>query len=400
LARAGRPEAKAVVKQIIDRESKTSLYLLISSFGKVWTIELPPTQQEEILKTMLPTFFVEDLAVTDLHEETEEFKKRVIYGFDSLAKLARQNQKELENILASPEKYQVVCFFEPVKSRLVFVGRTEEIEADLPVFGSLFLCQAWSSYMDNLLTETNYTLSTLCRAPFPSEEEIQAMKDGELSVLKKNLSAFIANKKVVDDTLASSEEQLKNVTRSQERLEGCLKPTGAFKVGLLEAIFDVNTENLRNLPKGFKKFRETFEDPCLNVGKIRKIVEKEHQKRTREFLKRRRKILVAYSLIAALSAIFVLVGLQSPFPLGVLPFLIPPILMHAAIAIRYLILEREFHTIGRYPSPAFDQIQLSVLALTQAVYKFVATGNILTPGETLLDHEPIENKTAEIKTEK
>lgn len=388
LASTGRPEAKAVVSQIIDRESKTSLYLLNSTFGKVWTIELPPAQQKEILETMLPTFYVEDLAVADLYDETEEFKKRIIYGFDTVAQLAAQNQKNFQKILAHPEKYQVVCFFEPVKSRLIFVGRTEEIEEDLPAFGSLFLGQAWCSYMDNLLTETNYALSTFSRTPFPRKEAIHAMKNGELGVIKKNLSTFMINEKLINESLDTSEEQLQYVTRNLKELKRRLEPKGAFKVGLLDAIFNVNTENLRNLPKQFKKFRKSFKDLCLQVKKISEIAEKEHHRRTPSFLKRKRKMLIVYPLVAILSAVLALAGLQSTSSSVALPFLISPFLLHVAFAAYYLRLKQSFLSVGGYPSPAFDQIQLFILALTQTVYKFAVTGNILTLEKISVNHVP------------
>lgn len=392
LASAGRPAAKAIVNQLIDRDSKTSLYLLTSAFGKVWTIELPPSKQEEILKTMLPTFYVEDLAVTDLYDETEEFKKRIIYGYDSLALLAAQNQKDLQEILAQPDKYQVICFFEPIKSRLLFVGRTEETEEDLPAFGSLFLSQVWSSYMDNLLTETNYALSTLSRTPFPSEEAIPAMKDGELSVLKKNLSVFIANEKLINESLDSNEACLQYVAGNLEELKRRLRPTGLFKVGLLDVIFDVNAENLRDLPKQFKKFRKKFKDLCLRVEKIRKLVEKEHQKRKLSFSKRKRKILLAYPIVAVLSAVLAFAGLQTTSLQAALPFVISPFLLHVAFAAYYFRLKKSFLSAGRYPSPVFDQVQLFVLALTQAVYTFAVTGNILTPIENSVRYVTTEIK--------
>ncbi len=388
LARAGRPEARAVVHQIVERQSKTVWYLLSSAFGKVWTVELPPLQQEKLLETMLPTFYVEDLAVTDLYDETEEFKKQTIYGFDSLAQLAIQNQKAFQEILAHPDKYQVVCFFEPVKSRLLFLGRTEEIEVDLPTFGPLFLSQAWCSYMDNLLTETNYALSMLSRASIPKEDAIQAMKDGELSVLQKNLSGFVGNEQLIEASLSTAEAQPDAVANSLQELKSRLKPIGAFKVGLLDAIFEVNAENLRALPKRFAKFRNTFKNLCLHVEETRKLVEQEHQKRKPPFQKKKRKLRLTYPLVACLSAVLVITGLHfTSFP-TVLPFLISPLLLHAVFLAYYLRLTRSFRSVSRYPSPAFDQIQLFVLALTQAVYTFAVTGNILTPSTIPVNNIP------------
>jgi len=398
LASAGRPGAKDVVNQIIERESKTALYLLTSAFGKVWTIELPPTQQKEMLQTMLPTFYVEDLTIADLYDETEEFKKRIIYGFDSIAKLVAQNQKDFQKVLLRPDKYQVVCFFEPVKSRLIFVGRTEEIEEDLSAFGSLFLCQAWCSYLDNLLTETNYALSMFSRTPFPSEEALVEMKDGELNVLTKNLSGFIANKKLISESLDSSEAQLQFAASSQDELKRRLKPTGAFEVGLLDAIFDVNTENLRNLPKQFRKFRKAFGGLCYRVEKINRFVERELQDRKPSFLKQKRKALITYPILAISSVVLAVVGFQSTSLYTSLLFLISPFILHVAFAAYYLRLRKSFRSVGKYPSSAFDQIQLYVLALTQTVYRFAVTGNILAPTKISTSHVHTEIRRTPRKT--
>lgn len=384
-ARAGTPAAKSAIDQIIERQTKVTLYLLNSVFATVWTIELPPSQQREIQEKLLPTLFIEDLAVTDLYDEVEDFKKRIIYGFDSLAKLAVENQKGLQETLAHPEKYHVVSFLEPVKSRLVFVGRTEEIEEDIGTLGSLFVCQAWCSYLDHLLGETNLALSALSRAPSLSREEVRGMKNGELTALSKNLSTFVASEKSIHESLKESQKRLRAASRKLDAMQRRLKPTGHFKIGLLDAILAVNEENMANLPNRFKRFGEVFKRLCSYVRKVEKLVEEEHQKRKPRFLKRKQRLLTIYPLTIVLSAILAFVGLLPSAGSMAVPLLTASILSQVVYWAVYYMTWRSFHAVGRYPSPAFDRVHLFVLALVETVYKFIASEDILTPTEASVE---------------
>jgi hypothetical protein len=158
-------EAKDAVSEVVERQARNALYLLHSVYGRVWTIELPPNLLHELSKTLLPTLLVEDLSVSNLYDEVEDFKKRTIYGFDSLANLTCDSQAALCEATDHPEEYQVISSFEPVKGRIILVGRTERIESIIDCFGCLFVCQTWCGYLDHLLSEVNLSLLSLSSVP-------------------------------------------------------------------------------------------------------------------------------------------------------------------------------------------------------------------------------------------
>ncbi len=387
-AETGTPEAVGVVSQGIEDNIRDTFFLLNSVSGRVWTIELPPAQQYQIQESLLPTLSVEDFSITDLYDRVEDFKKRIIYGFDSLAKLAIESQTGLSETLARPDKYQLVTFFQPVKGRLIFVGRTEQIEKNLAAFGSLFVDQAWSSYMDNLLSETNHVLSMLDRTTFPSGEDIQSMSDSELTVLNRNLSTIADNMDFVEESVERSERHLQYVNHNLKELKKSLETAVSFKVGLLDVIFSLNVENLRSLPIRFQDFREIFKRLSIAVERLKEIVVEEHQNRKVVFSERKRKILWKYPPVVVFSAVFAILAIQFVS----IPFLIAALFLQLAYWGVYLLKWRRFYKLSKYSSWAFKRIQMSIFALTQALHKYIATGDILTPTETMIKQKTIETR--------
>jgi len=377
---AGMPEAKTLVDQIIKQECRTTLYLLHSASGTVCTIELPPDLLKKYQKTLLPALFTRDLAVTDLYDEVEDFKKQVIYGFDSLASLSVETRKSVRESMMHPEKYQVSSFFEPISGSLLFVGRTEEIEGHIGDFGPLFVCQPWYGYMDKILSETNLTLFSLGRLALPRKKMLAAMKDGEMTLLNKNLSILLENEPLVNEFVEKSEQHFQAAVKNMEDLELHLRPISAYKVGLINSILAINKENMRNLPEKFKRLRRLHEGSLRRLRKIREQIENEQANRNIAFLKKRRRLLTLYPLIAALSVILALVGLFS-MPLN---YVAVSLLAGAGFlqigywSIVFLIC-RSFRTVGRYPSLEFIRIHLHVLALTEAIHKFIANSDVLNP---------------------
>jgi len=381
IAASGMPEAKSAVAQIMERENRATLYLLNSAFSTVWTIELPPYQQQELKKSLLPTLFAEDLAVTDLYDEVEDFKKNTIYGFDSLSKLSVDSREGLDKALAYPEKYQVVSLFEPIKSRLVFVGRTEQIEKDIVAFGSLFVCQTWCGYLDSLLSETNLTLAALGRVPSIEKEDIQKLGDGELFVLHKNLSTFVANEKLATASLERSEKCLLRAVQNVENLRGHFLSKEALQPSLLDSVFAINTENLKHLPKRFETFWNEFQRLSTQTKKMLKTIKTEYKKREQSIAKKKRQTLLIYPLILALSAVLAHVGFALNFNLAKVLFIVAIMVLNAAYWFFYYLRWRSFHTVRKYPSSTFSRVQVFLLAFAQATHKFLATSDVLTPTE-------------------
>jgi len=389
-ARAGLPDAKAVVSQVIDRQAKTALYLLHSVYGRVWTVELPPNLLHEVGETLLPTLLVEDLSITDLYDEVEDFKKRTIYGFDSLAKLASESQQGLQEALFHPEKYHVISSFEPIKSRLIFVGRTEQIENAIASLGGLFVCQAWCGYLDNLLSEVNLSLLALNRSTLPTTKSIRSMKDGELAVLEKNLSIMIAHERVVSDSLKDLKNGCKCANAELEDLQRDLEPMGGFKAGLLNLTLQMNAENLAHLPSQFDSFKALSQELYAGVKKIERIVKRELGRREPLIEKKKRRALAVSPFFIVLSAVLTFLGLQMFTGYVAIMFLVGALVLQLSYWTAYLWLSRSVDTVGRYPSLAFRQVHFFTFAFAQSLYTFMTTANVLAPIEsTSVKSQPI-----------
>jgi hypothetical protein len=383
---AGMPEAKKLVDELLKEECKTTLYLLNSVFGTVCTLELPPDQLKKYEKTMLPLFLTRDLTVTDLYDEVEDFKKQVIYGLDSLSSLGFDTRKSIRESLAHPEKYQLTSLFEPIKSMLLFVGRTEEMEGHIGDFGSLFLCQAWYGYMDSILRETNFTLSSIGRFASLRRKEIPAMKNCELTLMRKNLSIFLETQPLVTECIKKSEEQLQHAVQNMRELEKHLEPTSPYKVGLINSILAINKENKENMPHELRRLKKMHSVFCSRLEQVRDQVSSEQEKRKAIFSERKRKILIAYPFVTVLSIVLAVTGFLwiSSSEYSAVASIAGAALLQVVYWAIYFQAHRSFNHVGRYSSPEFDRVHLYILALTQALHKFVANADVLKPSETTL----------------
>jgi len=379
IAEARTLEAKIAVKETIERQKKAAMYLLNSAFGSIWTIELPHSLLNEIVETLYPSLMVEDFAITDLYGETEEFKKCTIYGYDTLSKLSAQNRMYLKEAIRKQGEYQVVSCFEPIKSRFLFVGRTEQIERDIHMFGTLFIGQAWSGYMDNLLSQTNLTLSTLLQAPALSNDDIDAMADGEIFVLKENLSALSACEKAVNHALEESEEFTDIVMNNVQGFKEYFEKTELLKGSLMDAIIAINMENLSKIPRRLGKFTEEFQMIMASIGELAERMQKEHKERERRAKKKRIRVLHLYPLVTVLSALLVLIGIFVGNEMLDVSFLVTAAFLHAMYWVSYWSRWRSSQRAGRYSSPSFMSTQFFSLAFAEAIYKFIATYSVIAP---------------------
>lgn len=377
IAETGMFEAKNTVEEIVEEQKQTSLYLLNSTYGSVWTVELSPSLLYEVEEKLLPISFVEDFAITDLYGETEEFKKYMVYGFDSLLRLSAQNYAYLRKALKNPQEYQVVSFFEPIKSRLLFVGRTERIEKDIPMFGALFVDQAFCGYLDNLLSETNLTLSTLRQPPVMSMDDFETMTDGELFVLEKNLSSLSASEEIASKALSKCEEFIEHARNNIQGLKEYFEENQPSQVESLNAVFAINAENLARLPKRVKKFKEEYQRIAASIGEVATNVQKECRKRGRTAAKKLRATLYLYPIVAIFSAMLILAGLYVGTELLLIPFFTTAALLQVAYWGVYYSRWKRIHRTGRYASRSFINMQLYVLAFTQAVYRFISTYDLV-----------------------
>ena len=378
-ASSGNSGALAVVKACKEKQKDAILYLLTSAFGTVWTIEVQPAHEYEIQREIVPAMLLEDLTLTDLHGDCENFKKRNVYGFDSLAELAEETEMGLKESLAQPQEYQVVAVFQPIKSRITFVGRTEQLEKKLHIFAPYFVAETWSGYLDNLLTETCYTLYALNKVRLPEAREMKEMSTGELTVLANDLSEFGENQELVEKYIQGSENTLSRLNQSLREVRDAIKPSDNFEIGLLDATFNVNLENLEALPSRIKDFRKGCKAVCKEVDRIRKHVEDELGKRKAETDQKKHKMLKVYPAIIAISVLLAAFGFLLPLATLWIPMLSIALIAQALYWFTFYRMWRSFRRVSKYPSEAFDRIHLLTLAWTEAIYGYVTTGDILAP---------------------
>jgi hypothetical protein len=378
-ADAGNSGARTVARAYLEKQNETLLYLLSSVFGTIWTIEVQPAEEYSMEKELTPSMLLEDLTLTDLYGDTENFKKRIIYGYDSLAKLATQVDTGLMECLGKPEKYQLVSIFEPIRSRIILVGRTEQIERNIHTLASLFIAQTWSGYLDDLLSMTCFALTTVNRSGLPGVKEIREMSDGELAVLSKDLMAFTENQNLVDKCIEESETHITTNNQSLQQLKTILKPSKTFEIGLLDALFHINLENMQNLPNRIREFRKQWKRIYERIEKVREHVEKEYAERKPAMARKKRKMLRVYPLVVALSVALLIMSFQPSLVTLWLPFLS---IILVSQGLYWLVLYRIWKSsskVTRYPSHAFSTSHMFILALTEAIYGYVITGDILTP---------------------
>ena len=374
-------EAMRISRQTISEQQRRTIYLLNAAFSTVWTLELPPAQQQEFEEALMPSALAEDLSVTDLFGEVEEFKKRTIYGYDSLRALGIEQRANLERTIANPETYHLVFSFEPVKGRLLFVGRTEQIEEVLPEFAAVLLGQVWSGYMDDLLNETNLSLSVLIENQTPTDNAIQSLQDGELTTLRKNVKELAASREYVSEVTKELRHQLQATTTNLKKISTRMAEIGTPGLNLLESVFSMNRENMESLPDRLKDLDILTKNLHGNLSELSEVLEPEYAKREVAYAKRKRGIRNIYPVFLALTAVagvFAYVnGSGSPnfLLLGV------SLLLQALYGSIYLLHRRNFYRIGRYSSPDFNKIEMPLFALNQSLFKFVSTADILRPGD-------------------
>jgi putative peptide zinc metalloprotease protein len=378
-AATGNSTARSLIKNYKEKQNETLLYLLSAAYGTVWTIELQPALEYDVERDLCPSLLLEDLTSTDLYGDAENFKKRFVYGFDSLAKLAEEMDAGVHECLANPDTYQVVSTLEPIKSRIVFIGRTENIEKSIDTLAPLFLAQTWSGYLDNLLSETCFALSTVNRADLPTAKETKEISIGELAVLRKHLSTFMENQETVEKCLDDSETSLTKSNHYLAHLRTAFESSKTSKVGMLDAIFHVNVENFENLPNRITECRREWKTICKRIEKVKEHVEKEYTSRKPVIAAKKRKMLLAYPFVATLTIALLVLSFQTTVLTWQLSLVSAASFSQALYWLIQYRARKSFCSVAKYPSRAFEKAQLFILALTEAIYGYATTEDVLTP---------------------
>lgn len=371
-------EVKRSLREFLERQEKSVFYLLSSTFATVWTVEIPPSEQYELMNSVLPGLLVEDLTMTNLVDEVEEFKKRNIYGLDSIADIATKGYEGQDEVLARPDRFQIIAFLEPVKGRITFIGRTEKIERHLPRLGSLFLAQVWSGYFDNLLGDVNLNLYVISKSLPNTPSDLNGLSDGEVMALRRFLSQLEPLRSRVENLMVRSEESIGACKATLLELKRLFQPDKKTMIGLLNPIFELNTENLRSIPSGLRELASLSKKSFKWVETLKQTFDKEHAKRDAVYFLRKRKLVRLATIVGPVSATLTVIGLFQAFPF----LAIAASTVAAYVGAHYLV-GRSHRKVPRHQSILFTQLVTHVFALTQTFYTLTVGTTVLNPGETM-----------------
>jgi hypothetical protein len=207
----------------------------------------------------LPSLIADDIGTTDLPGELEEFKKHRVLGSDVIAKLSSEIEEESTEVYKRPEVYQVTAYLEPMKSRLVFVGRTDKIEGPVVWLGGLYLYQAWTSYIGSALEDAALGLRSirLSRSTPLTKVQMARLPMRELAKLERDFNRMESLTKLVDDAMAKIESTYESAVNFHETLDSLVSDE-TFDVGLYRPIMSTNSRHLEGVREKFESFRTEF----------------------------------------------------------------------------------------------------------------------------------------------
>jgi hypothetical protein len=207
------------------------------------------------------------------------------------------------------------------------------------------------------------------------------MKDGELTVLGRNLSSLINNEGFVKEAWANSKRHAESANRELEALERNTKYIGNFKISAIDAALKVNVENLAHLPLQLQSFRVLSQELYKRLHILERSVKKELAKReaAAERKKKRRLSLSPFSI--AFSAILAFVGIWHFSGYMTDALLIIALSIQAAFWSVYISFLNSLKTVDRYPTVDFRQAHFYTLAFAESLYEFMANSNLLMPSE-------------------
>jgi hypothetical protein len=275
-----RQGATASAAEFLRRQDETVDQVLRSAFGTVWTLELSPSDYKRINREMLPSLIADDLGVTDLPGDLEAFKKHTVLGSEALAQLSSEIEDESKEVYKNPEVYQLTVFLEPMKSRLVFAGRTDSVEGAVVWLGGMFLYQAWASYAREVLNESALGLKSIRLAPSISLTKTLAAKlsDGELELLRHDFERIEALSKIVGEGLTKAENTLATAVNFHDTLDSLVSDQ-TFDIGLYKPLIGANGKHLKDLGAKIEEFRDEFARVSKKLAGSTAVIGEEHSRR-------------------------------------------------------------------------------------------------------------------------
>ncbi len=267
-------EASARASAFVKGQDREASLLLQSAFGTIWTLEVNPDDYRRIRREVLPSLVAEDLTAAGLTTELEEFKRRVVLGTEAIAELSAQADRESNAVLRQQELYQVVVLNEPLKNRLVFLGRTEKVEAAMSWLGGLYMYQAWVSYMEEKLEDASLGLATIRLAPSASLTKTQAgtMRERERRRLERGLELLEGLGAAAEGAVASLESTYGSASNFHESLVS-LMDVETYEVGLYKPILDANERRLGRFAARLKEFKAEQSKVSKRVSAAREALD-------------------------------------------------------------------------------------------------------------------------------
>jgi len=278
--RLERRRGTSTVSQFVKSQDDRINYLLQAAFGTVWILELSPDDYKRMSRGMFSSLIAEDLSVTDLASEVEDFKKHTVLGSDAIARLSTEVEAESREVRKRPELYQTTAFLEPVKSRLAFVGRTDKVEGSVVWLGGLYLYQAWTSFIGEGLDEAALGLRSIRLAqPAPlTKTQAAKLRDTELETLIESLNRTEALSRIVVEAIGKVESTFESAKNFHDSL-GSLVTDESFDIGLFKPILTVNGEHLEGVGDRISMFRDEFARISKGLAASRAEVVEEYSRR-------------------------------------------------------------------------------------------------------------------------
>ena len=371
-----REEAQREVSEFLKRRHSLVLYLLHSAFGSVWTLELSPEDYRKTEREIFPNLIAEDLSVTDLYGELEQFKKHTVLGLEMIARLSIELEREASETFKRHEKYQAIAFIEPIKSRLVFVGRTEKIAESLTKLGGLFTYQTWGAYIRHVLDQASLGLMSVRRAPSYTmgKATIAKLHNNELFMLKEDLESLDEITQTVRDSISRVNTTLENASKFYEGATTFLSHE-TFDIGMYQGILRITQEGLKEVAGKIKKFDIEFAKVSRELSRIRSEVNEEFERKRINILKSKRRVVKFYPAALAASALSLFVVLVH--------FLAPVIgisvaaLVQVGFGVMFYLDRRKYGAVTRNYTAGFDAIEKLIFSISQTIYDIVISSDVM-----------------------
>jgi hypothetical protein len=372
------PGSARSVSDFISQQERTMSYFLRSAVSSMWTLELEPDDYNRIRPDIFPAFLAEDYGETNLYGDVSEFKKHTVLGLDTMSELASSVEKESTGLGSRMSLYQATAFLEPIRGRLIFLGRTEELKRSPAKVARLFLVQNWSGYFDGLLKEANVGLAIAERTVRHrlGPKAIGTLRDNEVAILRSNFSEFVSLSTVVFGAIQSIKTGHSLALRAHRDLSSLIdQGDEKVDVGYYKAVLDVNVESLGALGKRIGEFERGYERLYAEFERLKKLIEDESAAREEGLARSRRRARRSYLGVAGATGAVVMAGV-----LGILSTLsvaLGAAGLNGGFAVAYLVWARGQSAPSRIYTPAFESMETLLLSAVQSIYEVVSSSDIL-----------------------